>query len=642
MALVTPKLKEINLKTNSIVLDDGTQYPLSPEARAFYENPEAAKLSKGIEAEERSFKQASEKIPFGGNLYAVSKGLAESNFGMLKNLINKYALQPGAAQFADESLSTADATRAQRLGSRRVGREAEKEYPLSYKMGQAIAIASDLGLSLPKLLQKSPTATGAAFGFSSAPPAYEDPEGALKGAAIGGAVGYGAGKVTKGLEKVAGERQALRQFAKEEAQYPKDVQKAKEAFRKTQMDKLNRASNDLRHGASRDSLKNQNFINQNLKVSEIAGSREAAEVEKFINIIESGLPEKLSSKEIVKLFDALEGKIAQASPEAAPLYSAYKDHLVQVLPEGAAFQAVKQNIGNQIIDRSRFGNGKAAGLIDKRVNNAIKDLTPEEFYTSLNNGELTNIIRNEIKEGYKEFYKDRFSGKAGQKSKYLRDVEERAQNYVDKLDWLEKDVASLRAEANDIAQDYFKRVSSRVRNATGTQNPNYPDILPTNRLEMPTEPVKPAVGGMAERFEQPFNPFDQLKESFGNTAKYAAMGKFLGIPGSLAKGVLGAGVGAAKVATEGVGRFLTAPTTVSQITRESITKGGIPLIVQSIASTYPSYDKGILLDPLDRQDAVAELENNPYIPLEQKAVLQAKINRGRTIEDLTEIQEEVK
>jgi hypothetical protein len=33
---------------------------------------------------------------------------------------------------------------------------------------------------------------------------------------------------------------------------------------------------------------------------------------------------------------------------------------------------------------------------------------------------------------------------------------------------------------------------------------------------------------------------------------------------------------------------------------------------------------------------VAEIESNPYIPIEEKAILQARINRGTSLEDLQE------
>lgn len=649
MARIEPQLKEINLKTNKLVFDNGIEYEMPPEIRAIYEKPSVRNTSQRLLEEDRATREQLENIPGGGQLNAFTRGIGTSALGnFLKNyvtspIIGGYeALETQEGQEGKGFLERAgENIQGRRIAHQIANEEIREKHPFTYKAGEWGGIISDIRTPLGRA-QKSPMAVGGLFGLASSPPIYEDPEAALKGTATGAAIGYGTGKALEGLTKVANQRGALRKYAAESEAYPQKVKEAKESFRKTQLDKLNKASPTFRKGVSKESLKNQQFINQTLKVSEDAGTKGALEAEKFINTVESGLPAHLSAQESVKLIDVVEGGIAKASPEAVPFLQSYKDHLVVVLPEGAAYQAVKSSVAPQIIERSRMGGTKLGKIADKKVSDLIENMNPAEFYESLNSGELSNLIRNEMKEAYKEFYASRYSGKSGGKAKYLREVEERAEDFVNKQDWLQNDILSLRNEANDLYNYTQKRASTGVRNATGTPNPIVPEIPPTNQLELPPEPVPPQTGRLAQRFEKPFNPSEQMAESAGNSLAWGGLGKLLGFPGAMGKAAFKGVLGAGKTAAEGMGRFLTAPTRVSELTRESLKKGGIPTIVKSISSTYPSYDKGILLDPMDRRDAVSELENNPYIPLEQKALLQAKINRGRSIEELKEFKEEVK
>ena len=646
MAVQKVKPKQVDLKNDRVILEDGRVLPLDPELKQRLTNPESRKITSGVLAEERDWLKKQEDVPVVGgvlgSIYAMSKAVGDSDFGIWKNLLSKYALDPAAAATSKTDLGTVDTIKAQKRGRSIAAKEAQEKYPLSYKVGQGLAIASDFGTSLPKLLSRSPLATGAAYGFSAAPPLYEDPEATAKGTLTGAALGYAGGRAMEGLGRVASQRGALRRFAQESEAFPQQTREAREAFRQTQREKLNSASTDLRRGVAKESLKNEEFLNRTLRVSDIAGSKEAGSVQKFINTIKSGLSGRLSANDVVRIFDAVEGRIIRATAEELPLLQAYKSHLVDVIPVGAAHQAVKESIGRQVIERVKIGGDKLGKVVDKRISDVVEKMTPEEFYASLSNGNLANVVRTEIKEGYKDFYASRYSGKTKGKENYLRGVEERAESFVNKqADWINKDINALRSEANDLASYVYKITSSRIRNATGSPNPIAPTIPPTNRLQLPQQPVRPQTGGMAERFEQPFRPFEQVTNALSGSANAGFLGKVLGIPGSLAKAGVGAVTGVGRTVVEGAGRLLTSPHRLSEMTRDIIARGGIPVLIESIAATYPSYDKGILLDPLDRQDAVAELENNPYIPLEQKAILQAKINRGRSLEEL-QAQEEVR
>lgn len=646
MARVEPQVKEINLKTNRLVFDNGIEYELPKNVRSLYENENVQKSYQDLIKEDRETREKIEQYPLLGEANAFTRGIGQSAVGtFLKNYVTGPAFSAYEAMTPKEDQkekSFLERTQ-ENLKGRGIARtvsdeEIKEKYPFSYKFGEWMGLGSDLGAPIGRVI-KSPAGVGAAYGFASSPPIYEDPEGTIKGTATGAALGYGIGK----LGEVASQRSARRGYKSDLEKLPREQQEARSAFRRAQAEKLEKASQELQGGVSRESLKVNDFINRALNLSESAGSREAASVEKFLTKIESGLPDNLKNSDIVKVFDSLEGRMARATPEELPLFEAAKQHLVEQIPIGAAYNRVKDKIGSQIVENFRFGDGKLGKVIDGRVRKVVEEMNPEEFYNTLMDGSFKDIIKNEVKEGFKEFYGNKYSGKSSGKAAYLRGVEERAENFVEKnMDWIEKDLFDLAKEANEWANYVHKRVSSRVRNATGSPNPTM-DIPPTNQLIMPPEPVEPYSGWLARRFEDtPFTPMSDLKDVGKKSAGMGLIGKILGIPAAYGKAALKGVAGGARTGLEGTARFLTAPTRVSEMTRDVIMRGGIPVLVESIANTYPSYEKGILLDPMDRIDAVAEVENNPYIPLEQKAILQAKINRGRNIEELKEFQEEVR
>lgn len=660
MAVPDLKVEKISLGENKVYLQDGRAIPLDPELKEMIQNPEQARRVGEIVQTRRDYQSASENVPGMGSVNAFSSAIGRSAAG---NLFKNYLAYPAAGAIGaiqtrpgqeemgflgrmGENIKTA------RQADQYFEPELKEKYPMSSRIGSIMGFGSDVALA--STVPGGPIAEGAALGFSGSPAIYDDPGETLKETAIGAGIGYGAGKIGEGIGNVAAQRAARREFQTAMENLPAEQRAARQAFRQTQKQKLQDAAQDLRRGVSKSSLNNNAFIQGTIRVSESAGTAEGKAVESFVTTVESGLPEKLGSNDIVKLFDAVEGRIATASEAELPLLQSYKQHLVDTIPQGAANQAVKDQVGTLLINQAeKRGSVLAKELgsnatqfnknLRQNISELIENMTPQEFTQSLASGELRELIKQETQRAYREIFT---SGKVSNQFKntsFLKNMEQKGESIAENMvQSFSEDLQALQAQADDLAQYVQKRVSSRVRNATGSPNPITPEVAPTNQLTMPQEPVAPTVGRMAERFEtQPFTPMQDIKEAGSQSIGLGLLGKLFGLP---TKAVAGARAlyGGAKAAGEGAMRFITAPTRVAEMTRETIRKGGIPVLVESISTTYPSYEKGILLDPLDRQDAVAELENNPYIPLEQKAILQAKINRGRSLEELKEFKEEVK
>lgn len=96
------------------------------------------------------------------------------------------------------------------------------------------------------------------------------------------------------------------------------------------------------------------------------------------------------------------------------------------------------------------------------------------------------------------------------------------------------------------------------------------------------------------------------------------------------KYTLGKGAIPAEAAYFGL-KGMTSPTSGGEVARMTFKQSGIQAI-DSWARNYPSYHDGILEDPRERRSLTKEIEDAGDIPLEQKAVLQSKINRGRPLD----------
>ncbi len=72
---------------------------------------------------------------------------------------------------------------------------------------------------------------------------------------------------------------------------------------------------------------------------------------------------------------------------------------------------------------------------------------------------------------------------------------------------------------------------------------------------------------------------------------------------------------------------LTSPTAAGEAARMTFKQGGIQA-VESWAEKYPSFNNGVLQDPQERRSLTKEIEDDFQIPIEQKAIMQSKVNRG--------------
>jgi len=142
------------------------------------------------------------------------------------------------------------------------------------------------------------------------------------------------------------------------------------------------------------------------------------------------------------------------------------------------------------------------------------------------------------------------------------------------------------------------------------------------------EPTLAPPNGLAERagdfFEQGLG--GMMK---GNTIANNPIAKLAGLKYVLGKAALP--IEAAGAAGYLGGKALTSPTALGQAARMTFSKGGL-IAIDSWAQKYPSYRNGVLESPQDRRSLTKEIEDDLEIPIEQKAIVQSKINRGKPIQ----------
>lgn len=693
---VPSEVKSIDRKTKTVQLEDGRTLPLPEDlAFEFLGSAAAKEKKKGMSEAVKSVQGLTENLPLGGEIGAFASSAGESsifpklaqnfldNAGELIPSIKTGEGQEGMGFFErlGENVS------ALRAGRREAKDEIAQKYPKSSIGGTIAGIGADLALPLPKGLPKNPIAQGAALGglysAGSDTSVFQDPLKVAGEIGAGGAIGAGIGAVGSRLEKVAQDRAALRNYPELLQKHKDATTKAEKQFLTEMARKLDSVQSELRGaGIAREALAVDEFINREIGTSALAGTPQAKGLANFFESLQKSAPEHLNSGELKNLFNAIEGRLANAAAEEVPILNSFRQHLVDVIPQGAANTAVKHKYGTRLLNsfEKEVDTAVNSFMSDKKMLQDLKKFVGDKPLDG-----LAADIKRFVKSGYDkispaEFTKDLTSGNFKDRLMWFFDNNQKLNELTTKIDGTLQNlqniapIAQLRSpeiqnllkardklyqmrsaierkmlnniQSNSLAAELYEKdvahkVGSKISNAVGVSKSSR---VPTNARPVPTPPPgAPQVGKTAEFFETP----NFYRTNLGRLAKGAKSA-----PGALGIGALGYAIGAPKLATAaGVGaigggltallRGATSPTALGAFAREGIQRGGIRMVVESIADKYPSYRNGILTDPQDRRAAAAEIEQDQDINLEDKAVLQARINRGLNIETLIQDEEEL-
>ena len=693
MAQLQAQVKRVDRKNRTVELEDGRTIPLPDDLAFELLGSESAKeKKKGTSQSVLDTHKEMSSIP-GGEFLSAFTGSVGENSALAKIAVNAldYPVQGississgkgqegmGFFERAGENILAA------RSGRGEARQQIAKENPIANSLGAAAGIGADFLLPI-KGLKGGQMAQGAQigglYGMASDKNLLQDPTGVLKDAATGAAFGGGIGAVGSKLEKVAGDRAALRNYPDLLRQHQAATNKAEKQFLTEMARKLDGVGSDLSGGVARSSVDVDSFINSNIGMSTIAGTPEANRLGNFFSSLIKSAPEHLDANDVKKIFQSVESKLATAAGEEASILNSFKGFLVDALPMGAAQNAVKTKYGqrlfssfekdvekslNKFLSDSRMVNdverviGKNAfqDLIKqtkKSLASEFEKMTPAEFATEIQSGNLSERLmsffnqsskfenlENKIQSEIDKIILGAMSNKPiasfrGPEIQSLLKAQNQIQTMKQSLkNNIHKAAGNNRLAASIHERDVLQKVSNKLSDAVGVNNP-LTNVSPTNMRPTPTAaPAAPQVGKTAQFLETPNFYSTNMKKmgtmrGGGGLAKMGYLGSLvMGVPAAKVAGTIGAGAAGLGSALRG----LTSPTALGAVARQGIQRGSMRLIVESIADRYPSYQNGVLTSPDERRSAVAEIELDPDLGLEDKAVLQAKINRGQSIERL--------
>ena len=432
------------------------------------------------------------------------------------------------------------------------------------------------------------------------------------------------------------------------------------------------------------------FIDEGINKTGLAGSREAAQASRTLKAL---FPEGelLTAKELSSRYKALEDAIQRSSPEVQQVLNQFKSHLGKRIPTIAGdtiahakivplitkriheeVRAVVNELGLEASEALRLTN-----YLTANAKAAIKnDLTPAGFMQKLQSGELTRDLSSKIGTP-SEFVVALSPKEKAYMMKNLNYTEETLNNafmkqgmeqqryFVDNLTKrLDKIVGKAEPKALQAASKASKQLKQDIKGTYGTAEPVAPPVAPIApearalpqapspvpevvppqmppTVAPPMEPPLPAPPTQAPLPGAPVpQPIPQLPPAQGMAEQAGdfleknllggkglvnnPMTKLAGL-----KYLLGGAALPAEAAYLG-GKLLTSPTAAGHAARMTFKQGGIQAI-ESWAQQLPSYHDGILENPQDRRMLTKQIEDASDIPIEQKAVLQSKVNRGKPL-----------
>lgn len=606
---------------------------------------------------------------------------AESTIDSYQALKNTYASSPREGQekmgFLDRFL---DNYYAYRDARNREGDRISLEFPVASTVGKGVGIGSDIaatwGASTPLQL----AGVGAGLSVAGSQASILEPQKLIPEAALGAGLGYAAGKAGEFLGDAARFRANTQQskqgiasstarnaLAQETADVANAARVAQNQASQQQFSKgIQKAADRIEKAVGKTGVRPQSlgvsrFIDDVVNTSPIAGSSEAGAVSKFLNTLFPNV-EKISGANLGRVINSVDARIAsEASEPVKAILTEFKGYMANEFPQAIAAQNIFEKYSPALIkDVSSVPvtlGQKSLESVPEATFGAVLNTNPPKFLK-----ELRDIFRPIVTEAI-----DSNSGNlasAIDSGKILADISDlitnsrlmqrAATNLEQKLAVSpnSQSLQLMKQALDDVKNEFLQRAEREIskksvniradqanktyelqnlfQKVDGAPQLNTQQIMPQLE-EIPSLPVAQTVADKTGQFFENAtlgNVVDQIKKNAGGTtggaAGIAAL-KYLGVPLSKTAAI-GSGVAMA-------GRALTSPSMGGEIARQVIKRGPVAAYVQSVASQYPSYRDGVLLDPQDRRSVSIQLENDPQMKLSDKAVYQAKINRGIPLQD---------
>lgn len=430
-----------------------------------------------------------------------------------------------------------------------------------------------------------------------------------------------------------------------------------------------------------DELNVWGFYNDYIQKNGLVGSAEARQNQQlFRSLFPNG--KNLSPKEFGHRLRSIEAAIGKSSPESQKLLGAFKEYLSTKAPPilGEAIIArgttprIVSAIDGEIASMMKgdpfsgvLVNSKALGAdVRTSMNDYVKSMTPTELQGKIKSGQFSKDIKEKIfpYEKYESFW-NHAENLEGMKKSGMYDYLKKSPEYMHADKAYEAFVNNLAQRAENAAArtqltgtkeaatakaNLTKKLRKTQGMAEPIQSPMAPEapIFPEapiapNDIPMPQKPIMmgepspPIAQSFSAQPEPTLAPAQNMSERAGDFLEKPLL-KGTGSTNNLLKlGALKYALGPAALPLEaaalggyGASKLLTSPGAVGEAARLSFKQAGVQAIEQ-MARRYPSYNNGVLENPQERRSLTKEIEDDQEIPLEQKAILQSKVNRGKPL-----------
>lgn len=442
------------------------------------------------------------------------------------------------------------------------------------------------------------------------------------------------------------------------------------AFQKATDTSIGRIAKTMgKQNLSAEMLGVEDFIDQAINQSAHAATSEANYASKFLRSVFKGDKSgKITGEGLKRGMRALDEAILKSEGAAQNILMEYKDFVSKTLPEKLASSYVYEKWAPKILQR---GEGleknlskifPASGPVQENlvrrlgadyvknlntgVKQAVKDVLEKYKHDFVNVDRA--LIKDELMAAiqgsppYQKIMKqvDSFFPQLGKEAAHkafpeLATIESSLLRYPEMVS--ERVAKAVDRYLPDIGLDFTTKMG--ISDTALQKAPITPNVLPQPPAVPPARTIQPNLQqvpqipepqGMYEKLASGLESFRSMgAPEIAKTAKEnlpVALGaKLMGIPfGKMV--ATGAGVA-------GAARGLTSPSAAGQLLRTGLEQGarGAVAVIDELAKKYPSYHDGIVEDPQERRSLTKEIENMQDVPIEQKAIFQSKINRGKPL-----------
>jgi hypothetical protein len=676
---------KVDRKNKTFVFDDGEVLPIPEKDQREVLRSTAAKKDK------QSAKELFKKEKESGGAIGATKSHLKNAFGNPGNAAMDYitstygALSPGEDEkevgFIDR---ITDRFYAKQEGYKEHLGELDQEYPTASLIGKGLGMGAELaGVGRLPAAAQLPI-----IGSGHSDTSFLEPWEKAKELGKDAVTGYALDRFFGALSKQAGargEHRAARsaiaeaeaanaaeagRFAEQTAAREANIanmpgmqQAENAAWAESQAGRVDKTAKAL--GATpieAGVLGVEEFVENNIGRSAHAATTEGNRVARFLQSVFKGdKAGKMTSENLSKGMKALDQAIVTAEGAEKQLLNEFRDNLLNTLPERATNAFVFEKWGNKLSTESLKGS-------ENVLTNALSQVPEVSTKLGKDFSKKLNVSINDSVKGVFNKYKGNLlealeSGEikteimeAIQANPYFQKLQLQVSSGFPNAQNISKELAydivpgykNLENLVNSFPETIFEKTSRLIdKNIVNIQSDfltksgnigrNVSKLAPAPAPLPQPAPVPPPNVTPVPQMQAPRNLHERLAAGLENlNIGQTLKGMRRNAPAGALAGM--AGIPVAKAAATGLGlakgsEILTRPGAIPNAVRATFKQGGIEAI-ESWAQRYPSYNNGVLENPMERRSLTKEIENDQDMPIEVKAMMQSKVNRGKPLSSL--------